>query len=763
MTKITKNKVLTTLTKYPSAYIIITIVTFGIYFQTLSFSFIHFDDDLIIQNNLHNVNKFSASLVKEVFRRDAFFDRSPVYYRPLSVLSFVIIKVITGENPFYFHLTNLIFHIIFCCLLFYFLNLIKVRQNLSLILTLIFAIHPLFINTVVWIVEIDDLMAGIFLLSSFVMLIKYGNTKKISHLIYQNLFFLLALLSKETALIAPLVFILYLSGIKFKKLFELRNIILSSIWAVIIILYFLFRILVIGYQSNANLLYLFHNIPFIPEIISKFILPFNFLGLQSFNYLFVSIGVLVIAYLIYLLYKNRTKEISFWTLFGFLWFIIFSLPALFIISNTDKYGTHLYDYLECRAYIPMIGIFILMSVLINHYVILKKISYYGFLPIIILLGIINYKYAEPYSDPISFYTNIIENSTNPVVAYLNRGTYKKDLGDNAGAIEDLNKAIEIHPKFTEAYNSRGLIKKELGDLEGALTDYDKAIELNQTYDNPFNNRAIIKQEKDDFAGAIADLNRAIQLNPYNDVTYNNRGQAKEAYGDRNGAMYDFNKAIELNPNNFNAFNNRGNLRKELDDKNGAISDFDHVLAENSKNIEALINRGTLKNELGDKQGAISDYNLVLEIDPNNSTAYYNRGVIKYNLREIDDSWNDLNKAIELDPKDDKPYNNRAIIKLAKNDYKGALEDFNNALKLNPKNFYVYNNLGKFFIKGQDLQQALNCFGKAVAINPNFTEAIVNLGRTKSMMNDNEGAIEEWKKAAAQGSPEARELLNSNGR
>jgi tetratricopeptide (TPR) repeat protein len=61
--------------------------------------------------------------------------------------------------------------------------------------------------------------------------------------------------------------------------------------------------------------------------------------------------------------------------------------------------------------------------------------------------------------------------------YLSRGSFKKVLGDYAGALLDFNKAIEMKPSFFEAYHQRGIVKSLLNDEEGAMSDFNKAIAL----------------------------------------------------------------------------------------------------------------------------------------------------------------------------------------------------------------------------------------------------------------------------------------------
>ena len=98
--------------------------------------------------------------------------------------------------------------------------------------------------------------------------------------------------------------------------------------------------------------------------------------------------------------------------------------------------------------------------------------------------------------------------------YFMLGKTKFAAKDYDNAMIDLDKAIQMNPKFIYAYYARGIAKSELGDYNGAIADYDRYIELNS-------------------GDAEA---------------YYRRGEAKEALGQHDAAQADFQKAKTLNPN-----------------------------------------------------------------------------------------------------------------------------------------------------------------------------------------------------------------------
>ena len=61
--------------------------------------------------------------------------------------------------------------------------------------------------------------------------------------------------------------------------------------------------------------------------------------------------------------------------------------------------------------------------------------------------------------------------------WLTLGDYDYESGNCQQAIEDLNQAITLNPKYAEAYNNRGYVYMRLQNYESALNDLNRAIEL----------------------------------------------------------------------------------------------------------------------------------------------------------------------------------------------------------------------------------------------------------------------------------------------
>ena len=146
---------------------IILVIGIFLYIKSLNFGLTQLDDSIFIKdfNDLFSDIKNLGHL----FFRGFFFETTDSYYRPLLMVSFMFNKLVSG-NLFGYHLTNLLFHLSSCVLLYHFFLKLNLRNDLSFLLTLLFSVHPVLSQAVVWIPGRNDSMLTTFALASFLLL-----------------------------------------------------------------------------------------------------------------------------------------------------------------------------------------------------------------------------------------------------------------------------------------------------------------------------------------------------------------------------------------------------------------------------------------------------------------------------------------------------------------------------------------------------------------------------------------------------------------
>ena len=225
--------------------------------------------------------------------------------------------------------------------------------------------------------------------------------------------------------------------------------------------------------------------------------------------------------------------------------------------------------------------------------------------------------ANEFLDNVTFTEFISESATSKAESnakpHYNRGLAYLRKSQYDEAIIELNKAIEIYPRYALAYNDRGVAYLRKKQYDRAISDFTMTLDINPKHHHAHYNRGIAYLDKRNYGEAISNLNQAIELDPSNPEIYYERGFAHLSKNQNEKAIADFNQAITLNPRYAKAFNDRGwaYVRKRQYDQ------------------------------------AISDFSKAIEIEPKYNKAYNNRAVAYFYKGEYERAWGDVHKAQSL--------------------------------------------------------------------------------------------------------------------
>jgi len=173
-----------------------------VYLNSLRCGFV-WDDVLTVVNN--DFIK-GWQLLAQVFSKPLYYLTNPdyLYYRPILSLSFIFDYTLWGLRPFGFHLTNILLHLCAALLVYKFIELTLKDSFLAFCSGLLFVLHPLNTSTVAYVTSRGDILVAIFMLLS---VITFLGAKTHPRYILSLIYFALALLSKESALVLPLLLI----------------------------------------------------------------------------------------------------------------------------------------------------------------------------------------------------------------------------------------------------------------------------------------------------------------------------------------------------------------------------------------------------------------------------------------------------------------------------------------------------------------------------------------------------------------------------
>ena len=305
--------------------LILIVILFGIYWKTFNYELV-WDSRIYLKNNFLITENYpiSSAFKFGYLREQLGAGKIDFYYRPLLTASFLIENKLWGLGNVTLRLTNLLIYILSLIFLFIFFKLQSDKKYFPEIATLLFALYPLNVDNIVWVLGRNDLFLLLWGSLTFLFLELFMKKKKFYLLICSSLFYLLGIFSKEAFLFFLPLLIIY-EIIKRKKItipYHFANIIATLI-------FFILKNKILGIKNLRFIL----SSSFTENVVSaiaalgyyfkSIIFPFDFDKFLSINeatnYLYLGIiSILVIFYLLFLSKKDKELLIPLFFILVFL-------------------------------------------------------------------------------------------------------------------------------------------------------------------------------------------------------------------------------------------------------------------------------------------------------------------------------------------------------------------------------------------------------------------------------------------------------------
>ena len=444
---------------------------------------------------------------------------------PMRTLSLAIDYKIWQRNPFGYHLTNLILHVVNVILVYFLvIFLFPALSPLTALLTgLLFATHPMHTESVAWMKNRIDLLTSGFFLSSLILFVKHiEQTQKVIlrtkseesqkrdaslsfsmtssyFLLLASCFcFILALLSKEIAVTLPAILVLYIICFVPKNDWKKKIILTLPFWLLTFLyIYFSQYVLKSGMKlplmakidPYSNILLVFKTLAYYIKLL---LLPFSFNADRvitmpkllfepgSFFSLITVSGIIFAAVKVF----KYSKELA----FCIFWFFITISPVSNIIYLAPR------PIAEQRLYIPSIGFCILLGWLfanLSFVVRPFKVAPTGLLSValarinprttfvIFFLLIFSYSVAaikrnSDWRNEIVFWRKTAEKSPYSPRAKTNLAEAYIKINDYVTARQLFEDVLKDYPDYPPAHIGLGMIYFKSGDAENAVRHFQKA-------------------------------------------------------------------------------------------------------------------------------------------------------------------------------------------------------------------------------------------------------------------------------------------------
>lgn len=549
------------------------LLTFLLFSAARNYGFISYDDGPYVYENDMVKQGLNAATIKWAFFQAHFF-----MWHPLTSLSHLLDVTLFGFNPPSFHLVNILLHACSAVLLFLLLLRATKARWPSLIVAVLFAWHPLRVESVVWIAERKDVLSTCFWLLTFHAYVSYVQIKTKAAYWLTVGCYALGIMTKPTIVTLPCVLLLLdvwplrrfefeITGINWARLKPL-------IWEKLpfFILCAVLSVITYKVQKEGEVLTMMETTTLVDRLgnaavsylryIGKLLWPFDLAVLYPYPGAWPSIIVLAagtfLAGVSALAWWQRIQRP--WILVGWLWFLGVLVPAIGIVQSGGQAMADRYTY------ISTIGLLIILvwfcreldgKPLWGRYVIsgLLCISLAGSV-------ILTHRQILLWSSSEVLFRHTASVTKNNAIAHFSLAYALLEQERTEEAISEFYTGLQLSPKDYKGWYQLGRAYDKKGEFEQALKAFTQCLQIKPSFTDARFLQAMSYAKTGKLKEAEATLVEFLQANPKLDNAWNNLGNIQFLNKNYAAAESSYQKAAELSPQRGDILMNLANLYLE---------------------------------------------------------------------------------------------------------------------------------------------------------------------------------------------------------
>jgi protein O-mannosyl-transferase len=297
------------------------------------------------------------------------------------------------------------------------------------------------------------------------------------------------------------------------------------------------------------------------------------------------------------------------------------------------------------------------------------------------LAFLTWQQSGQYRDEFTLYDDTLKKSPDCWMAHINLGMALIGVGRLQDAKDHFHQALRIKPDSVAAYNDMGHALVQMGRVQEAMECYRKALSFKPDYPQALNNMGNALVEAGRPEEAIEYCQHALRLDPGFHEAYYNLGNAVLAMGRPQEAIDYYNQALAIKPDYPEAHNNLGNVLTQVGRPLEAIEHCQTALQLKPGSAEAHFNLGNTLLSLNRLPEAIDHYRQALVLKPGLAQAHNNLGGTLVRAGRPGDAIEHFRQALRLKPQFADAYYNLALAYAAMHQTSEAVAAAGKALEL----------------------------------------------------------------------------------
>lgn len=504
-------------------------VTIAVFWRVAGFDYSGIDDDQFVRQNPFVQAGLAGESVKW-----AFTTTWQNIWQPLNWLSFMLDRQI-AEGPGINHITNLLLHIGSLLLLYALLSRITRSKWRSAFVAMLFAVHPLHVESVAWITERKDVLSTLLWMIAMWSYVWYTEKPNVARYLLLAAVFALGLTSKPMLVTLPIVLLLLdywplkrlrsdasaKDGYPWKRLFGEKIPLLIMTLAASAVTYAVMQSKreignLVGHSKVESVVLALVNY-------ARYILMMLWPTRLSVMYpdahamipvwqVVLSAAVLIAISVLVLRYRRDRPYLA----FGWLWYTITLLPVCGLVQTGVLMRADHYTY------VPLIGLFIMIAWGAPDLAAAlckgrdSKTWLTGAAVLVtIALAAASYVQVGYWRNGTVLFTHALQVTENNCQANIGLGAAEAAEHHTARAMELFRKAVEIDPSSDSARYYLGTILAEQGNADEAILHLQKSVDLCPDNFTARNNLAVMLVQKGRLDEAIVQYKAAAKLEPGN--------------------------------------------------------------------------------------------------------------------------------------------------------------------------------------------------------------------------------------------------------
>jgi len=538
------------------------------YLGTLSFGFVYDDKPVIVDNVVIHSWRFLAHYFIPQISAGIAPPGSGTFYRPIVLLWLRLNYAVFGLHPAGWHFAMLALHVLATSLVFMTVGKLTGSRGTAALAAIFFGLHPVHVENVAWLSCVNDLLLTVFLLASFLAYLDYRDARKRIWMATSVFLFGLALLSKETAAVFPLlilgfavVFAPARATVNSKHVWWALNVsalkdgLVSVPYFTVLGVYLIFRRVMLHAmaQSLAPLSWTTMVLTW-PSILwfdlKHLLLPISSSEFYSLAYvttpgfgnfllpIIFLLGALVVAG--YGISKLPDPRIG---VFALGWAILTILPTLYLRAIAPDNFVH-----DRFLYLPSVGIVILIALALEQ-VSASKIQKTAVAILCAAAFIGTLIHQVQWASNILLYQNAMVYAPQNPIVQVNLANELGNMGRYDRAVPLYLSALQHDPRLWLSNYNLGYAYYRMGKFSDAEDHLKRAIQIDDRDPDQFIYLARAQMEQGKLVQAAQNAERALQRSPRSPGFHFVLAKILEASGNRERAIAEYQAEVSSNPEN----------------------------------------------------------------------------------------------------------------------------------------------------------------------------------------------------------------------